>query len=445
MPYALRLASSYCLLFLCIFLFFPSNHDALQSALSMQETRAYYAQKVEKSSLAIEKENRSTYKAFGTMNKEPMPKEEASFDNILKLELEKQLNKQLHYQSSYIVRDLLSKESVPYNESASASLFDKTRQIDNALLQTALKLKMPLQNIKVKSSYIKSKEHVFYLYQRIYIDFPHDLSQKVWDKNLQEQLSLWANSAKLQNNKDSKNVKKAKVLVNNVATHELFYNYVEPLAKISIVIDDLGSNLDQIASFTSLEFPITFSILPDMRHASKLATIGHFAGKEILLHQPMEDIERKFIERSSLLNNDTKEQLRAKFLRNLEKVPFAIGLNNHTGSGFTANASSVQRFLEVILEENSTLCVLDSVTTGKTRLHDLAQKNSINTARRSVFLDNIEKEEEILKQLDLVLEMALADPSRHVIAIGHPYKATIKALKSWEGYKNENVTIVDVF
>ncbi len=430
------------MLFLCIFLAFPSNNDLSQVAFNEKLNAQYYKEKIKENTLAREKEISAKNKAFGQLSKEIMPKEDASFDNILKLELEKQINKQLHYQASAIFRDVLSKESVPYNESASASVFDKTRQIDNALIQTALKLKMPLQNIRVNTSYVRSKEHVFYLYQKIYIDIPKTLSQDLWDKNLKEQLSLWANNAKLEKNK---NKTKAKILVNKVTTHEIFYNYIEPTAKLSIVIDDLGSNIDQISAFTSLEFPITFSILPDKKYATKLATLGHYAGKEIFLHQPMEDKEKKFIERSSLLISDTKEEIKAKVTRNIKKVPFAVGLNNHTGSGFTANSSGVERFLEVLIEEEPNMAVLDSVTSGKTVLHDKALIYNFKTAKRNVFIDNIQKEEEILKQLDLALSMALNNPNRHVIAIGHPHRETIRALKKWQGYKNDNIQVVDVF
>ncbi len=442
-PYYIRLALVYCMLFICVFLFFPTSHaisTASQKDFSQKDNIDIFKQSTQKQ--GIEEEKQAYNIARSTLNKKTVEKEKATFENRLKLELEKQLNKQLNYQASTVFRDYLSKESVPYNEGASASLFDKTRQIDNALIQTALKLNVPLQKIKIDSSYVRAKNSTFYLYQKIYIGLPSSVSLAQWNKSLTEQLSLWAHNAKLELDKDKS---EAKISVNKLATHELFYAYKENPAKLSIVIDDFGANIEQLTSFLSLDFPITFSVLPDLRNTTKVATLAHYAGSEVLLHQPMEDVEKKFIEKFSLLNTDSKEEIKRKLLRNLEKVPHVIGLNNHTGSGFTANANSVANFLSVLLEEKPSLCVLDSVTTGKTRLHDMALSRSIKTARRNIFLDNIQKEDEILKQLNLALKMALDNPQRHVVVIGHPYKETIAALRQWQGYKHENIEIVNVF
>ncbi len=442
-PYYVRLALIYTLLFLGIFAFFPTSK--VISITSKPESAQEYSVNTLMLNIqqhAIQEEKNARQIVRGAISKEVAKKEKAHFDDRLKHELEKQINKQLNYQSSNIFRDYISKESVPYNESSSASIFDKTRQIDNALIQTALKLNIPLYKINIDTSYVRTKNNTFYLYQKIYINLPSTISQEQWNQNFKDQLSLWANDAKLEYN--SSNFE-AKITVNTIETHEFFYSYNKDIAKLSIVIDDFGANVDQLTSFLSLDFPITFSVLPDLRNTTKVATLAHYAGYELFLHQPMEDAERKFIEKSSLLNTDSKEEIKRKFLRNLEKVPHAVALNNHTGSGFTANANSVANFLSVLLEERPELFVLDSVTTGKTRLHDMALSRSIKTARRSVFLDNVQKEEEILKQLDLALQMALENPQRHVVVIGHPYKETIAALRQWQGYKHENVEIVNVF
>jgi len=55
-----------------------------------------------------------------------------------------------------------------------------------------------------------------------------------------------------------------------------------------IVIDDVGYNNGELKPFLELPFPITFAVLPQLPHSADSALSIQKAGKEMILHQPME-------------------------------------------------------------------------------------------------------------------------------------------------------------
>ena len=63
-------------------------------------------------------------------------------------------------------------------------------------------------------------------------------------------------------------------------------------ARISLIIDDIGSSPSRLRPFLDLGIPITFAILPKLRYSQEHACEIHRQGHEIILHQPMEPFNR---------------------------------------------------------------------------------------------------------------------------------------------------------
>ncbi len=55
-----------------------------------------------------------------------------------------------------------------------------------------------------------------------------------------------------------------------------------------MIIDDIGYSISRARAFLSLNMPMTFSILPQLRHSNRLADEITGKGHEVMLHQPME-------------------------------------------------------------------------------------------------------------------------------------------------------------
>jgi polysaccharide deacetylase 2 family uncharacterized protein YibQ len=193
---------------------------------------------------------------------------------------------------------------------------------------------------------------------------------------------------------------------------------------LAIVIDDVGRELHVFEKLTSVRYRLTFGVLPGADYSAGVQlrlNDDRRRYREILLHMPMEPLERArmfdVVESSEvfLLRSDSPEQLRAKLEDALQRVPTAVGINNHMGSALSADPDAMNAIMPVLAERK--LFLLDSRTTASTAAEDAAREHQVPVLVRHVFLDNEVTEEAIARQLDRAAEMSLEHP---VVAIGHP-------------------------
>ena len=203
-------------------------------------------------------------------------------------------------------------------------------------------------------------------------------------------------------------------------------------AKVAIVIDDMGYRMDVARAFMGLSWPITFSIIPFSDRAREVAELVHARGYEVMLHLPMdangggEAIERlESRTPGMLLVSMSSRELRRLVREEVAQVPYARGANNHMGSRFTRDP----RCMRVVLEELKArgYFFLDSLTDSRSVACRVARKVGVKCFRRDVFLDNSKDETYILHQMDYLARLALK--RGRAIAIGHPSRATLEALK----------------
>ena len=84
----------------------------------------------------------------------------------------------------------------------------------------------------------------------------------------------------------------------------------------------------------------------------------------------------------------------------------------------------MKRLLTVLKKHN--IQFIDSVTTSKSSVKRVSKELGLRYIRRDIFIDNVLDVSYILKQLKKAI--AKAQKNGTAIAIGHPHKATIKAL-----------------
>ena len=132
-----------------------------------------------------------------------------------------------------------------------------------------------------------------------------------------------------------------------------------PRPRIAIVIDDMGLSWEAFDAVNDLPSPVTLSFLPYGKDAQKMIeTLA--PGHDAMLHLPMEPIDNREDAGPDMLTVDeSREELRESLSRNLGLVQGYSGVNNHTGSRFTADRAG----MEVVLEEldRRGLFFLDSV------------------------------------------------------------------------------------
>lgn len=186
-------------------------------------------------------------------------------------------------------------------------------------------------------------------------------------------------------------------------------------ARIAVLIDDAGYSLDAIRPFLELPQPIAFSILPNLPYSSECARRIAAAGKELLLHLPMEAVEGNDPGPGAILTSQDDEEIRRLLEQNLAQVPGAVGVNNHMGSKATADErvmNAVMRYLK-----GRGVFFLDSRTTPKSVARASASRYSVPFIERSVFLDNDPQADCILNALEKGVRLASRDGQ--AVLIGH--------------------------
>ncbi len=197
---------------------------------------------------------------------------------------------------------------------------------------------------------------------------------------------------------------------------------------ISLIIDDIGTNLSAATSFLDLGIPITFAVLPRLCKSEEAATLLHQAGHEIMLHQPMEPEDRHLDPGPGALFVGYGSNKIARIMEeNISLIPFVSGVNNHMGSRFTRYSGEVFETLQVVKEKG--LFFVDSRTTSRSKAYETARNLNMPAASRNVFLDNVLEESAIVRQLALLKSRALKQG--HAVGIGHPFPETARAVRSF--------------
>ena len=214
-------------------------------------------------------------------------------------------------------------------------------------------------------------------------------------------------------------------------------------AELAIIVDDMGSSLQEVRSLMAIGVPLTVSVIPGLRHDGEVAAFAAGHGAEVMLHIPMQSKEypQRRMESNGLLLSYDEQQLQTLVNSYVDRVPQAVGANNHMGSAFTEDEAQMRRVLTLLKQKG--LFFIDSVTTPATTGPRVAAALHMKSARRDVFLDNEQNEGYIRGQLNIAV--AKARKNGRAIAICHPHPTTLATLaKVLPGLSQQGVTLVVV-
>ena len=198
-------------------------------------------------------------------------------------------------------------------------------------------------------------------------------------------------------------------------------------AFLSIIIDDLGNALEAGQRTVNLQGPVACAILPHTPFGGTLAAQARDAGKEVMLHLPLQSqdgVGWAGPGESGL--NTTHEQFLRILRRDLEAVPHVVGVNTHMGSLVTRHPGHMAWLMEE-LSQRAELFFVDSFTTPESVALLAAKEWGVPAARRDVFLDDDRSMSAVDQAFDRLLEVAR--DKGHAIGIGHPYPATLEVLE----------------
>ena len=209
--------------------------------------------------------------------------------------------------------------------------------------------------------------------------------------------------------------------------HAVPFENTENTPLVSIVLDDMGLNQLHSDWAVSLKAPLTLSFLPYAKDLANQTQSARAQGHELLIHLPMEPLGAADPGPGALMVNMDQIEIKKLLARALYAFPGAIGVNNHMGSLFTADYRAMSIVLMQI--KSSGQLFLDSLTTSNSLVGQLGDKLNVPVVSRDVFLDDIDKEDEIVRRLREVERVALDKGT--AIAIGHPRLTTLRVLEKW--------------
>ncbi len=198
-------------------------------------------------------------------------------------------------------------------------------------------------------------------------------------------------------------------------------NGIKTRGILVFVIDDVGHNTWQLEPFLALPFPVTLAVLPGLPYTAKTAAMVKGAGKELILHQPMEAIDGLDPGPGAIRTDMDDNTIRRILRDNLQQVPGAMGINNHMGS----KASSDVRVMSTVLDEIGLagMYFLDSLTIADSVVQSVASLMRQSTWERTVFLDNTPDR---VSMLHYIAEgTKVAEKRGYAIMIGHVWSAEL--------------------
>lgn len=194
--------------------------------------------------------------------------------------------------------------------------------------------------------------------------------------------------------------------------------------KLAIIMDDVSFARDVIA-IKKLNFPVTMSFLPPSPihpNSAKLAS----REKLYMVHLPLEAMNFSAEESITLHVNDSRKVIHERVKEVKSLFPRVYFINNHTGSRFTSNKNAVTNLIFALNKEG--IGFLDSRTTAKTKVPEVMASLGRPYIARDLFLDHEADVSYIEGQIKKAIEKAKKHGS--AIAIGHPRKETLQALKN---------------
>jgi len=199
---------------------------------------------------------------------------------------------------------------------------------------------------------------------------------------------------------------------------------VEDAGTLVFVIDDAGNNLRELEPFLRVPGPLTIAVLPGLPYSAEAAKRIRAAGKEVILHQPMEAIGAQNPGPGAVYSYMNAAEIKEVLARNVAEVGPVKGINNHQGSKITMDKEAMQTILEFCAENG--LYFLDSRTTADSVAPEIARRIGLKITERNVFIDNEQNKESMLRYINTGL--ARSQRNGTAVMIGHTWSPDLAPL-----------------
>ena len=341
------------------------------------------------------------------------------------------------YLFSFLLGSLLTIGGYVYltrEKPLSSEAFSKEVFLVDHIIQGQLyEIGIPKKDVLLHQSSLKKEAGLAWEQSLYKIQLPRSLPFSLIEGNFRRSLSILGRPISMQSSQVSESLQ-LEVKVQDRTTHQLTFILPKPSTlkaglrpKVAIVIDDLGGEDHISQELLHWNLPLTFSILPFAPYSKKLALEAHRAGKEVILHLPMEPRGYPKVRpgEGTLLEEMDERRLLRQLSRDIEAIPYIKGVSNHMGSRLMEDAEKMRVVLSELKRRG--LFFLDSRTTPQTVGLQTAQSLGLRAVERSLFLDHSSNEDDIKEKLEQLAQLSLS--TGKAIGIGHPHPSTLKSLK----------------
>ncbi len=187
--------------------------------------------------------------------------------------------------------------------------------------------------------------------------------------------------------------------------------------RLAILIDDFGYHGEGTEEMLSLPVAFSAAVMPFSDCTEEDAARIRQAGKEILIHMPMESLtgKREWVGKKGVFREMTDGEIRAATAEAFAILPDAVGMNNHMGSAIMEDERCLSAVMGVLGEKGCFF--VDSMTTADSCGESVAEANGVCILGRDVFLDSTKDVEQVKANLRKAAEIAGKNGS--AVAIGH--------------------------
>jgi uncharacterized protein len=190
---------------------------------------------------------------------------------------------------------------------------------------------------------------------------------------------------------------------------------IEPQGMLAVILDDAGYSLPELQPFLELPGPLTVAVLPNLPHSTEAARRVLAAGKDLILHCPMEAEGEEDPGPGALRVGMSGAQIDRQLAADFASVPGAAGMNNHMGSLATADPALMEAVLSYL--KGTGRYFVDSRTTADTVGPALAQRLGVPFLQRNFFVDDERSEKAIASAFQAGVRQARTRGA--AVVIGH--------------------------
>jgi uncharacterized protein len=215
--------------------------------------------------------------------------------------------------------------------------------------------------------------------------------------------------------------------IDGLLTHAIEFQWLGRRPRAAIIVDGLGDNLLTAREMAQIEAPLTFAVLPFQPFSAEVAELARMFGRQVLVHMPInDDGQVEGTVPGALRRTATRDEVVAVLDQSLAAVPKAVGVNNQSGSGFTADRERTRWLLERIKED--ALFFIDSQTSASSVACEVAAEISLPCSTRSLLIDSSSDEPAVAAQLAELTHVARTRGD--AIAIVHAGPGTAAAIRA---------------